>query len=574
MEGAGAGWSVAGAGYQVERDSVAPHSGGWSVRTRRTGTGVAANLTQLVARPGMAGRLAAVHAYIRTERVDGRAGLVLGERLRGGAVKLYTLEADVATGTTPWRRHQFEVVLDSAAEALVVGVAHAGGGTAWFDSVGVDFREAPPARRYTPAPGLLTDERMTTGSPAAALPNAEWAAWIRRNMHPVRSLTEPRDFSDLGFLKTVLRGKRIVQLGESGHGVAEFNEAKVRLVRYLHEELGYDVIAFESSLSDCYLANRDAGRASAESTMDRCIFGVWRTDEVLPLFEYIRSTHATARPLTLAGFDTQPSTGDMDQVRVLREVVARVDSAYARRISTLAAAGMLNWESRARPGLDTAAIATFDSAARWIDAHRGELVRAGASPADVMVARQSARSAVYRVRQMTRRGTTGSSEARDAGMAENLDAIAGEMYPGKRVIVWAHNAHIRHAHHLTPERPFRSMGGYVAERHRGELYTVGLYMGRGRAAWNDRIPYDVLAPPAGGLEAVLGAAGLRGGFVDLLGAGRSAGSEWMFQRLPALNWGSLPDAFVPAEQYDGLLYIDTVRPPAYRPSAMRIAPQP
>ena len=43
--------------------------------------------------------------------------------------------------------------------------------------------------------------------------------------------------------------------------------------------------------------------------MRNCIFGVWHTNEVLPLFEYIKSTQGTARPLTLAGFDTQMSSG-------------------------------------------------------------------------------------------------------------------------------------------------------------------------------------------------------------------------------------------------------------------------
>ena len=47
-----------------------------------------------------------------------------------------------------------------------------------------------------------------------------------------------------------------MQLGESGHGVREFNLAKVRLIRFLHEEMGFDVLAFESGLFECWQAER------------------------------------------------------------------------------------------------------------------------------------------------------------------------------------------------------------------------------------------------------------------------------------------------------------------------------
>jgi erythromycin esterase len=69
---------------------------------------------------------------------------------------------------------------------------------------------------------------------------------------PIRSLVAAGDFSDLAPLADFVGNRRIVLLGESGHGVAEFNHLKVRLVKYLHEELGFDVVAFESSFYECW----------------------------------------------------------------------------------------------------------------------------------------------------------------------------------------------------------------------------------------------------------------------------------------------------------------------------------
>src|SRR5688572_17431025 len=140
--------------------------------------------------------------------------------------------------------------------------------------------------------------------------NSAWVSWARANHHPIASLqtVEGDTFADLQFFKSILKDRRIVQLGESGHGVAEFNHAKVRLIKFLHQQMGFDVMAFESGLFECYQANRTAAVNAAAATMRGCIFGVWHTDEVVPLFEYIKSTWNTDRPLLLAGFDTQISS--------------------------------------------------------------------------------------------------------------------------------------------------------------------------------------------------------------------------------------------------------------------------
>ena len=60
-----------------------------------------------------------------------------------------------------------------------------------------------------------------------------WSDWLVENHYPLRSLSDVEDFSDLTFLDDLLGSRRIVQLGENGQGVAEFNQIRVRLIRYL-----------------------------------------------------------------------------------------------------------------------------------------------------------------------------------------------------------------------------------------------------------------------------------------------------------------------------------------------------
>lgn len=106
-------------------------------------------------------------------------------------------------------------------------------------------------------------------------------------------------------LKPLLHDKRIVFLGESSHGVAEFNLAKTRIIQFLHQERGYNVLAFESGMGNVMNAQGQIDKQAAQQTMKDAIFGVWWTKETLPLFEYAKTTQQTDQPLALAGFDIQ-----------------------------------------------------------------------------------------------------------------------------------------------------------------------------------------------------------------------------------------------------------------------------
>ena len=64
-------------------------------------------------------------------------------------------------------------------------------------------------------------------------------AYRIKSITPVHEDIESNSFTDLDMLKPLLQDKRIVFLGESSHGVAEFNLAKTRLIQFLHKEMGY-----------------------------------------------------------------------------------------------------------------------------------------------------------------------------------------------------------------------------------------------------------------------------------------------------------------------------------------------
>src|SRR6185503_1197466 len=336
--------------------------------------------------------------------------------------------------------------------------------------------------------------------PGGGIP-ASWA-------HPIRSLFSD-DFSDLAFLAPLLEGKRVVQLGESSHGVAEFSWMKVRLVKYLHERLGFDVIAFESSLSGCDVADSRIGSEAPREVMRDCLFGVWITSEVQALFEYLAAQRRAGHPLYLAGFDTQNSgqaRGAVSQ-RLVR-FAAMIDAALAATI--LEDEGNLRWPIAAK---DSARMgASYAKLADRLSTGRDELLGRGADPAPLEITIQEARSRARLVQQLSGKPEDGYP-VRDEGMADNLDFLLDGRFAGRKVITWAHNLHL--ARDPRPFAQWHTMGSLVAKRRGSEAYTIGLYMGRGVAAENDRTPYDIAPPPPETLEAILAGGGWKMSFTDL-----------------------------------------------------------
>ncbi|MQA90421.1 MAG: hypothetical protein GEU90_09315 [Gemmatimonas sp.] len=534
------------------------------------------------------GRALKLIGWMRTEDVtEGFAGLWMRvDGPSGITLEFDNMESRGIRGTTPWTRYTVQLPVDSGAVQVVFGAIHPGTGTAWFDSLSVEV--VGPARpratgAYTAPPRpaedltrLLTDRELAVvPDPDAPPEDSAWTEWVRGNAHPIRSLGAD-DFSDLAFLAPLLEGKRIVQLGENGHGVREFILAKVRLIRYLHEHLGYDVIAFESSLNECDRAGRAPNAVpDAVTLMRNCIFSVWHTEEVVQLFEYIRETEGTSRPLRLTGFDVQISSHIAGaRSGFLRDVVAAIDTAYARsvfdtdRMVQTELMRTLQDVDDSLPEAEWGAIfAFYEGLADWLSTNETAIAAKLSNGRSVpRLARQTAISMAVFVRQVLAGRSPESIEVRDRGMADNLDFLADVLYPDQKIIVWAHNFHVQrrgYGYGWTPDVQFRTMGSFVADRRRRDLYTIGLYMYRGTAARNDRRVYPITAHKGGSLESILHRSPWRYSFVDMSSVEREPGTSWMYEPIVAKEWGTNPQQIIPLDEYDGILFIDTTWPPEY-----------
>lgn len=134
-------------------------------------------------------------------------------------------------------------------------------------------------------------------------------AWLLRNAVPVRSLdSTDNDFSDLLPLKKVIGDAQVVFLGESTHWAGPIYHAKTRLIRFLHQEMGFDVLANESSIDGTATTWNimKQVRNSREAFRNAVTFGSERV-ELQPLRRYLEEKATSSRPLELIGFDSQMS---------------------------------------------------------------------------------------------------------------------------------------------------------------------------------------------------------------------------------------------------------------------------
>lgn len=272
--------------------------------------------------------------------------------------------------------------------------------------------------------------------------------YVQRNVVPIASIQPDLvEFSDLDAVGAAIGDARIVMLGEQDHGDGATFLAKTRLIKYLHEEKGFNVLAFEA---DFFGLNEGWSQLPKEDKEIRAflrwnIYPVWsacRQCEDL-LYSYIPSTHQTDAPLEITGFDSRlvlkHSVHNLKEYivqRMQQEGIAYTQSkGYGDRFLPLLDSLM---HPKLRPALFQEE-GSMKELEQSLDTILSRLREAGAGDFELLVLeslgaqiRQARHSADY----------TLSNTIRDRQMAENLNWLAREKYPNEKIIVWAANAHI------------------------------------------------------------------------------------------------------------------------------------
>jgi erythromycin esterase len=277
-------------------------------------------------------------------------------------------------------------------------------------------------------------------------PDPAHVAWVARHAIELRSIDpEHTDFADLQPLKALIGDARIVMLGEQSHGDGAVFHTKTRLIKFLHQEMGFNVLAFESGLYDCRRAWQafragEPPRAAAEQG----IFGIWTMSrEVQPLLQYIAAQAMTDYPLELAGFDDQMTARASREHLVddVRDILAGIPAGAVNAETRSTILESLRMLSEQEPLGERRA--AFQTACETV---REALLQIPAGEPDANLDRafwaQFFRSIrVYADHTQDRGVNPDTLNLRDRQMAENLAWLAKVQYPERKFIVWAASRH-------------------------------------------------------------------------------------------------------------------------------------
>jgi erythromycin esterase len=357
---------------------------------------------------------------------------------------------------------------------------------------------------------------------------------VRKNAVKFRSIDpDDTDFDDLQPLKAMIGDAQIVQLGEQSHGDGTCFETKIRLIKFLHQEMGFDVLAFESGIYDCHKAweffekGHDAGDAARLG-----VFGIWTgSKQTQPLWNYLGEQFQTERPLELAGFDCQFTAGASRAFLIedLKALVAQFDlKSFSGDDSDLVVKQL---ESAL-----TQEVTIVEGASEAIDRLIQELSRLKQSSSDSEFWMQNLKSiqAYIAYKAGDRKGMQGVQD-RDAQMARNLIWMHQKQFPNRKIIVWAASFHVmRNPPGI--EVPGKTvdysevvqMGHAVDDALGSKVFTIAFTANDGAAGTYFRQPFGIGEAPEGTLENIFSQAEIENGILALNPT--DAGGKWLLQK--------------------------------------------
>ncbi|MEM8757384.1 MAG: erythromycin esterase family protein [Planctomycetota bacterium] len=383
-------------------------------------------------------------------------------------------------------------------------------------------------------------------------------------------------FADLMPLKAAIGDARVVWLGEQSHGEGAAFLAKGRLVKFLHQEMGFDVLVWEAGMAEGPTVDR-AMQDPAVTGLEAAklsVFPIW-TDaaQVRPTLDYVKATQATDRPITTAGMDAQITS--RPEQRVLEGLIAELFEplgatpagidAFREPLTRFAASQSVD-DGRAAVEALERSIGMLDAARPALEAHH--------EPWRIRFVEMSLGDAAAFTRSQVAFHESGGDmskmdhavlNVRDQRMGDNLVFLADEVYPDRKLIVWAATFHgIYDLRSITV--PWRAgmydtmfaAGKTAHERLGGELYHIAFIAESGAvgSVYTPQ-PRPIPPKPAGSFGALLSEIDQPFLFTDLRGLPEDHRLRSETTMAPL---GNFPMSAVWPEQFDAVFSIETEFP--------------
>lgn len=355
-------------------------------------------------------------------------------------------------------------------------------------------------------------------------------------------------------IKPILENKKYIFIGESSHCVKEYSIAKINLIKFLHQKLGFNIIAFESELGDCTVGDHLSKELEPFEFMYGSIGRVWHNEYNLELFNYIKESKEKD-PLCLTGIDVQQSENKhfapflqmyfKDQY--FKDLFIDVDKSTNRILNLKRIKKRSKILEEVNDIKEKTNILIKELEARPVDSNglQKVIIRTLKNRADYL-------------HFTVENGFSKMFQYREELMANNFRFIAEELYPDEKIIIWAHNLHVKRNSSANKLSPYSSFFESLPQSIKDNSFVLGLYAHKGRIGDYRGGDYPIKKTGKKNLEWLLSHSPYKNFFIE-------SNLNWGQIKWKAFEGGRIRMSFSPAEQYDGILFFQTVSPLFFNP---------
>lgn len=360
-------------------------------------------------------------------------------------------------------------------------------------------------------------------------------------------------FENISGLKQSLKGVEIIALGENTHGLGEVFKVKTELVKFLHQELGFNLVLFESGFGDGALAmEKFDSLTSIEYTRSFTSNFYYQSEEIKSLIDYAKTRN---KKLAIQGFDCQPKQDYL--IKRMTEIIHPFDSIFAKSVG-IEMNGFnklyqfeyekdsLNFYKKRDEFINF--LSEYD---KKLSENESTFVKLGTSKNELASLRKSNqifKDTYSNLKIGDLMGWPNSYNIRDKSLFETIKWFK-EKNPEVKIIIWAQNSHIENK--AKPNNNVNWMGHSLKNTYGNKYYSIGAFVYSGKNL-NYNGTFDFEHNNVEYLAYQLNQFGKEKYVLDLRHYNKN---DFIKQKLLGMESNKAVAEFIVKDRFDGLLFI-------------------
>lgn len=335
-------------------------------------------------------------------------------------------------------------------------------------------------------------------------------SYVSENCIQIRTIEpDSTDYSDLESVGKAIGNAKIVMLGEQDHGDGPTFLAKTRLIKYLHEKKGFNVVAFENDFftSNYGWSKLSKSKNEIDSFLKKSILPYWTYCDACQylFFNLIPESYNTSTPIQITGIDNQMFLKQSSKYLAngLDSVLRSINSEISQK-SNYATSIIPQIDSLTRLSAMQKDEAFYNTVLDYLHEIKDALsLKLGKDNFWTLVS-ENLISTANEFKYIKASPSKGQN-ARDLQMARNLSWLNKIKYPNEKIIVWAQNWHISKFSGNYPQKYMnegRSMATEFIEDtlQNNQTFSIGFTSNSGTAGRILSKPFTVDKPSKNSIE--------------------------------------------------------------------------